>query len=57
MLAIGPGEGGVLAVEDDGVGRVPLFDDLQAAVDLSAQLGIGEVVEVLPTRPSSSSAW
>ena len=35
---------GVLAVEDDGIGRVPLFDDLQAAVDLSAQLGIGEVV-------------
>jgi hypothetical protein len=44
VLAIGAGEVAVLAVEDDGVTRVPVLDDLQAAVDLAAQLGCGEVV-------------
>jgi hypothetical protein len=44
VFAVGAGEFAVLAVEDDGVGAVPVLDDLQAVVDFAAQLGAGEVV-------------
>jgi len=44
VFAVGAGELAVLAVEDDAVGAVPVLDDLQAVMDLAAQLGAGEVV-------------
>jgi hypothetical protein len=44
VLAVGAGEVAVFAVEQHGVGRVPVLDDLEAAVDLAAQLGVGQVV-------------
>lgn len=44
MLAVGAGQGGVAAVEQRGVARVPVFDDLQALVDFAAQRWRGQVV-------------
>ena len=44
VLAVRAGEVAVLAVEDHGVARVPVLHHLQPAMDLAAQLGIGEVV-------------
>ncbi len=44
VFAVGAGELAVLAVEDDGVGAVPVLDDLEAVVDLAPQRGVGEVV-------------
>ena len=54
MLAVGAGELAVLAVEEGAVGGVPVLHDLQALVDLAAQLGLGEVVaeEDRPDRPA-----
>jgi hypothetical protein len=44
VLAVGAGEAAVFAVEHDAVPRVPLLNDLQATVNLSSQVGIGEVL-------------
>jgi hypothetical protein len=38
VLAIGPGEFALLGVMQGGVGAVPVLDDLEALVDLPAQL-------------------
>ncbi|GED90670.1 hypothetical protein TNCT6_77550 [Streptomyces sp. 6-11-2] len=43
-LLVGPGQVAVLAVEQVVVGGVPVLHDLEAVVDLAAQVGIGEVV-------------
>jgi hypothetical protein len=44
IFSVGAGQLGVFAVEDRTVGRVPLLDDLQAFMDLSPQLGVGQIV-------------
>jgi len=44
VFAVGAGELAVFAVEDDGVGAVPVLDDLEAVVDLASEVGVGEVV-------------
>src|SRR5579885_1246220 len=54
VFPVGAGEFAFLAVEQDGVGRVPVLDDLEAFVDFAAQGGVGEVVadEGGPHRPA-----
>ncbi len=44
VLLVRAGQGAVLAVVEHGVCAVPVLHDLQAAVDLAAQVGAGEVV-------------
>ena len=44
MLAVVAGEDALAAVVDLVVGGVPVLDDLQAGVDLAAELRIGDVV-------------
>lgn len=44
MLPVGSGEVTVFAVVDEAVAAVPVSNDLQAAVYLSAQFRIGQVV-------------
>ena len=54
VFAVGAGESAVLAVEDHRVRGVPVLHDLQAAVDLAAELRIREVVagEHRPNGPA-----
>jgi hypothetical protein len=44
VLAVVACDGALAAVVDLVVGRVPVLDDLQAGVDLAAELLVGEVV-------------
>jgi hypothetical protein len=44
VLAVVAGEDPLAAVVDLVVGGVPVLDDLQAGVDLAAELRVGEVV-------------
>lgn len=44
VLLVRVREGAVLAVVQHGIRRVPVLHDLEAAVDLPAQIGAGEVV-------------
>src|SRR5258708_11900338 len=44
VLAVVPGNDALAAVVDLVVGGVPVLDDLQAGVDLAAELRVGEVV-------------
>ena len=44
VLLVRAGQGAVLAVVEHGVRAVPVLHDLEAAVDLPAQVGAGEVV-------------
>jgi hypothetical protein len=50
VLAVVAGDDALAAVVDLVVGGVPVLDDLQPAVDLAAQLLIGEVGEDRPYR-------
>ena len=54
MFTVGAGEVAVFAVEHDSVPGVPLFDDLQATVDLATKVGVGEILrgEDRPYRTS-----
>ena len=54
VLAVVPGEDALASVEDLVVGGVPVLHDLQAGVDLAAELLIGEVAagEDGPHRPA-----
>ncbi|OMI36915.1 epimerase [Streptomyces sparsogenes DSM 40356] len=56
-LLVGAGQVAVLAVEQVVVGGVPGLHDLEAVVDLAAQVGVGEVVteERRTHRPPGSS--
>jgi hypothetical protein len=44
VLAVAAGDDALAAVVDLVVGGVPVLDDLQADVDLPAQLRVGEVI-------------
>lgn len=54
VFPVGAGELAFLAVVQDGVGAVPVLDDLEPFVDLPAQSRVGEVVadEDGPDRPA-----